>query len=258
MADETERRHRGAGDGKSSDLDDRRADSGSSASLADKRLSDNEAVEIVEGKVETVNVSKHPEASIPETELSLADIQRRRSHPVRWAVFIVVLLAAIILPYWFGRTLAINHTTRVIKLLSPFSPQGIALVAWTVTVVSLACIGLSIVEEHAWFWRVLFLVTLTAEQLIGGVSLLRFKFWFSTYVAYGPSSVLANAANLGIIAALFAVAVYAIVFVGLLIGINKDSPLNVLTHSWASFVLFFVIEAIALLIVLFSGLLYAV
>ncbi|WEV73148.1 hypothetical protein [Bifidobacterium sp. ESL0790] len=226
--------------------------------MGDIEDNDNKAVEIVEGKVETVNVSKHPEASIPETELSLADIQRRRSHPVRWAVFIVILLAAIIVPYWFGRTMAMDHTARVVRMLSHFAPQGIALVSWTVTVVALACIGLSMVEEHGWFWRILFLVTLSAEQLIGGVSLLRFKFWYSTYVVYGPSSVLANAANLGIIAALFAVAVYAIVFVGLLIGVSKDSPLNVLTHSWASFILFFVIEAIALLIVLFSGLLYAV
>ena len=43
----------------------------------------NEATEIVGGKVETVEVSRHPEASIPETDLSLADIERRRSHPLR-------------------------------------------------------------------------------------------------------------------------------------------------------------------------------
>lgn len=35
----------------------------------------NEATEIVGGKVETVEVSRHPEASIPETDLSLADIR---------------------------------------------------------------------------------------------------------------------------------------------------------------------------------------
>ena len=48
----------------------------------------NEATEIVGGKVETVEVSKHPEASIPETDLSLADIERRRSHPLRWVLII--------------------------------------------------------------------------------------------------------------------------------------------------------------------------
>lgn len=49
----------------------------------------NEATEIVGGKVETVEVSRHPEASIPETDLSLADIERRRSHPLRWALIIL-------------------------------------------------------------------------------------------------------------------------------------------------------------------------
>ena len=53
-------------------------------------------------------------------------------------------------------------------------------------------------------------------------------------------------------------AVYAVVWVGLLILIKKDSPLNVLTRSWASFILFFAIETAALLIVLFGGLLTAV
>ena len=56
----------------------------------------NEATEIVGGKVETVEVSRHPEASIPETDLSLADIERRRSHPLRWALIILAVLCAII------------------------------------------------------------------------------------------------------------------------------------------------------------------
>ena len=70
----------------------------------------NEATEIVGGKVETVEVSRHPEASIPETDLSLADIERRRSHPLRWALIILAVLCAIIAPYWFGRSLAVNNT----------------------------------------------------------------------------------------------------------------------------------------------------
>lgn len=47
-------------------------------------------------------------------------------------------------------------------------------------------------------------------------------------------------------------------FVGLLVIIRKTSPLNVLTKSWASFILYFVIETIALLVVLFGGLLTTV
>ena len=67
-----------------------------------------------------------------------------------------------------------------------------------------------------------------------------------------------NAANLGIMGAAIGIAVYALVFVGLLVIIRKTSPLNVLTKSWASFILYFVIETIALLVVLFGGLLTTV
>ena len=95
----------------------------------------------------------------------------------------------------------------------------------------------------------MFVVGLAAEQFIAGLSLLKLNFWYSTYVVYGDSARLPNAANLGIIAAGVGVAVYAVVWVGLLI---------VLTRSWASFILFFAIETAALLIVLFGGLLTAV
>ena len=77
----------------------------------------NEATEIVGGKVETVEVSRHPEASIPETDLSLADIERRRSHPLRWALIILAVLCAIIAPYWFGRSLAVNNTDSIVAVL---------------------------------------------------------------------------------------------------------------------------------------------
>ena len=77
----------------------------------------NEATEIVGGKVETVEVSKYPEASIPETDLSLADIERRRSHPLRWALIILAVLCAIIAPYWFGRSLAVNNTDSIVAVL---------------------------------------------------------------------------------------------------------------------------------------------
>lgn len=60
--------------------------------MADE-TNNNEATELVGDHVETVDVSKHPDPSIPVTDLSLADIERRQSHPVPWAVFIVAVLA---------------------------------------------------------------------------------------------------------------------------------------------------------------------
>lgn len=217
--------------------------------------SDNEAREIVGGKLETVEVSKHPDPTIPDTELSLADIERSKSHPVRWIVYSIGVLIAIVVPYWLGRMLAVNHTAWVTDHFNILNPQGMAFVSWTVTLAALTCLGLAVVDSTHWLWRILFAIALAGEQLIAGLALLRFDFWYSTYVVYGKSCAIANAANLGIISAGFAVAVFAVVWVGLLVVIKKDSPLNVLTRSWASFILFFAFEVCALLIVLFGGLL---
>ncbi len=202
--------------------------------------------------------SKHPEASIPATDLSLADIERSRSRPLQWVAYVAVVLIAIIAPYWLGRALAADHTEWVINHLTMFEPRGVALVSWAVTVVAFAGLGVAIIEARSWIWRIVFVIGLAAEQFIGGLCLLRLDFWYSTYVVYGDSSAQANAANLGIIAAGVAVAVYAVVFVGLLVLIPKESPLNVLTRSWVSFLMFFVIEVIALCVVLFGGLLTVV
>jgi hypothetical protein len=118
-----------------------------------------------------------------------------------------------------------------------------------------AGLAMALVESHNWLWRIVFVIGLADEQFIAGLALLKLDFWYSTYVVYGKSSGLVNAADVGIIAAGIGVAVYAVVFVGLLVIISKDSPLNVLTKSWASFILFFGIETLVLIIVLFGGVL---
>lgn len=215
----------------------------------------NEATEIVGGKVEMVEVSKHPEASIPVTELSLADIERRRSHPARWIAVIVGVLVAIIAPYWFGRSLAVNNTDAVIATLGGIDPRGIALVGWAVVVIAYVGLAMAVVVSPSWPWLIVFVLGLAAEQFVAGLSMLNLNFWYSTYVVYGDQSNLANAANLGILASAIGIAVYAVLFVGLLVIIKKTSPLNVLTKSWASFILYFAIEALALFVVLFGGLL---
>ncbi|MGN0109095.1 MAG: hypothetical protein ACI38B_03330 [Bifidobacterium sp.] len=218
----------------------------------------NTATEIVRGKVEHVDVSRHPEPTIPDSDLSLADIERSKSHPVQWAVFAILLLLAIIVPYGIGRDIAVRDTADLVAAVSKLSMQGVMFVSWLVTVLAFTGLGMLIVDSRRWLWRVVFVLGIIAEQLIAGMCLLRFNFWYSTYVVYGSDAPLANAANLGIMAAGVAVAVYALVFVGLLVAIRKDSPLNALTHSWASLTMFFVIEVAALCIVMFGGLLEAV
>ena len=145
-------------------------------------------------------VSKHPVASIPTTDLSFADIERSRSHPVRWACYIVAVLAAIIAPYWLGRMIAVEHTAWLVSHLSAFEPRGVALVSWAVTVLALAGLGMIIVESHNWLGRIIFFLGLVAEQFIAGLCLLRFDFWYATYVVYGDDAAVERAdAQLGLV-----------------------------------------------------------
>ena len=240
------------------DADDAATPSSAQAITADSSTAPDEsntATEIVRGKVEHVDVSKHPEPTIPDSDLSLADIERSKSHPVQWAVFAILLLLAIIVPYGIGRDIAVRNTSDLVAAVSKLSVQGVMFISWLVTVLAFTGLGMLIVDSRRWLWRVVFVLGVIAEQFIAGMCLLRFNFWYSTYVVYGSDAPLANAANLGIMAA---GAVYALVFVGLLVAIRKDSPLNALTHSWASLTMFFVIEVAALCIVMFGGLLEAV
>ena len=196
--------------------------------------------------------------SIEASDLSLADIERRKSHPGHWALFIALVLVALIAPYWWGRVIAVKDAAWMVANLSFLDPKGVALISWTVTIMAMAGLGLMVADVKKWLWGTVFVVGLAAEQFVAGVCLLSFNFWNATYVMYGDSSGLANAANLGIIAAGCGVAFYAVLWVGLLVCIKKESKFNVLTRSWASFLLFFAIEIIALAVVLFGGLLNVV
>ena len=192
----------------------------------------NKATEVVDGVVETVDVSKHP------SDLSLADIERRKSHPVRWILFMALVLLAMIAPYWWGRDIAVRDASWMVANLNFLDPKGVALISWTVTIVALTGLGLMVADAKKWLWGTIFVIGLAAEQFVAGMCLLSFNFWNATYVMYG-----------------FGVAVYAVLWVGLLVCIKKESKLNVLTRSWASFLLFFAIELVALAVVLFGGLL---
>ena len=177
----------------------------------------NKATEVVDGVVETVDVSKHPTASIEPSDLSLADIERRKSHPVRWILFMALVLLAMIAPYWWGRDIAVRDASWMVANLNFLDPKGVALISWTVTIVALTGLGLMVADAKKWLWGGIFVIGLAAEQFVAGMCLLSFNFWNATYVMYGEAAGLANAANLGIIAAGFGVAVYAVLWVGLLV-----------------------------------------
>ena len=94
------------------------------------------------------DVSKHPVASIPESTLSLADIERKRSHPALWLAYALLVIAAIVVPYWWGRAIAVNDTQWLLDNLSALEPRGAAFVAWTVTLIAVSGLGLLVVDAH--------------------------------------------------------------------------------------------------------------
>ena len=70
------------------------------------------------------DVSKQPVASIPESTLSLADIERKRSHPALWLAYALLVIAAIVVPYWWGRAIAVNDTQWLLDNLSALVGRG--------------------------------------------------------------------------------------------------------------------------------------
>lgn len=202
---------------------------------------------------ETKISSEYLNSDLPETDLSIADFSRKHANPKRWWLYLAVLLIAIVIPYWIGRTLAVQHTAWVVSHYSGLSAKGVVFISWLVTVAAFTSLAMALIESRSWLWRFIFVIFLAFEQFIAGLCMLSMSFWYSTYVVYGASSGLANAANLGIISAGLAVAVFAVLFVGLLVTIPKTSPLNVLTRSWASFIMFYAVEVLAIVVVFFGG-----
>ena len=132
----------------------------------------NKVTEVVDGVVEQVDVSKHPTASIEASDLSLADIERRKSHPGHWALFIALVLVALIAPYWWGRVIAVKDAAWMVANLSFLDPKGVALISWTVTIMAMAGLGLMVADVKKWLWGTVFVVGLAAEQFVAELQLL--------------------------------------------------------------------------------------
>ncbi|MCI1935423.1 MAG: hypothetical protein LKJ44_03240 [Bifidobacteriaceae bacterium] len=189
----------------------------------------------------------------PHHAVSLAEQKRKHRHPGAWVVTILVILVAMIVPYWFGRDFSINHTDTVLKVLRTFDPRGLALISWVVVVIIFASVGLAINGWLRKLWILVAILSFSAEQFLAGLSLLKSNFWYSTYVVFHAHAVYANAINLGIIAAVAGLVVFAVVFVAILVLIKRTSPLNVLTRAGSALSCFLIIELAALFIVLFGG-----
>lgn len=86
------------------------------------------------------------------------------------------MIAAIVVPYWWGRAIAVNDTQWLLDNLSALEPRGAAFVAWTVTLIAVSGLGLLVVDAHRRLWGAVFVIGLAAEQLIAGLCILKIDF----------------------------------------------------------------------------------
>lgn len=186
--------------------------------------------------------------------MSLAEQKRGRVKPATWIVLILLALVAMIVPYWFGRDLAMNRTDSLVAVLQLFDPRGLAIISWLSVVITFAALGGAVAGWKRRLMGVVAFVTFAIEQFLGGFSLLKGDFWYSTYVVFHDDSIYANAVNLGILSATVGLMVFAILFVAVLVLIKRNSPLNILTRGASALSLFLITELIALIVVLFGGL----
>ena len=92
-----------------------------------------------------------------------------------WA-YALLVIAAIVVPYWWGRAIAVNDTQWLLDNLSALEPRGAAFVAWTVTLIAVSGLGLLVVDAHRRLWGAVFVIGLAAEQLIAGLCILKIDF----------------------------------------------------------------------------------
>lgn len=196
----------------------------------------------------------------PRHELSLADQKKRCRQPGAWLRLIgvcLIILVGIIVPFALGRSLGLTHTRDVSAVMAHIDPRGWAMISWATIVALLTCLGNAIgaiahrPRMYAWLWGAY--AAFVVEQFLGGLSLLKWNFWYSTHVVYGHADIYANAINLGILGAFIASLVFLFAFLVILIAVKPESPLNALTRQPAVLLIFLFIEVIGLLVVLFGG-----
>lgn len=190
----------------------------------------------------------------PHYRLSLADQKKQSSlsTPAKIGIFLAIVFDMIV-PYGLARSWALTRTGQVIRIFQRVDPRGWAVLSWLSVTLLCACLGRAISAHRraGWLWLAYF--NFFVVQLLAGVGLLKWNFWYSTWVVYDQSSVFANAIDLGLMASLFGLVVFAVVFVLLLVMVKRDSPLNILLQGWMAFSLFLVVEIAMLMIMIFGS-----
>lgn len=186
-------------------------------------------------------------------ELSYADQQKQKAHPIRAVFMIILSLLAAVCPYWVGQRIAYDRTNFIIVTLRLFPPFIWSIIGWLVLVLLFIFLGSALLTRRRRFYFGLALVCFALEQGFSGAALLSSNFWSETYILYGNSSPYANALDLGIVAAASAIFIFSIVFVSLLVFARKGSRITVLLRGWSAFYFFLICEFIGLCVALCIG-----
>ncbi len=62
-----------------------------------------------------------------ESELSIADISKRHSNPKRWVLYFAILLVAVVVPYWAGRTWQFNTLLGLLRIFLDYLRRELCL-----------------------------------------------------------------------------------------------------------------------------------
>ena len=191
--------------------------------------------------------------SAEKNGISVADVQRRRAHPVLIAVFTVLALGAITVPYGAGRFLALEHTAEVSRALAPYDARSMVFLAWAVTTLTFMAFGMVFMDNRRVLWGFVALFLFSAQQFICGIALVKTGFWYGTRVVYGAYANYANSLNVGVFTSAAGLAVFVVVYLFILFTVKKTSSFNVLSRSWVSLISFSIIEVIVLFLAYLSG-----
>lgn len=191
--------------------------------------------------------------SAEKSNLSVADVQKRQSHPVRIGVFVILTILALTLPYGLGRHLALEKTSSLIRLVSAYDPSSGALLSWAITTLTFMATGMLLADSKRTLWGIITLLAFSLQQFLCGIGLVKTGFWHATAVVYGRAAGYANALNIGVFASGVGLALFLIIYLILLLAVKKTSSLNILTRSWMALLFLFLVEVLVLLICYLGG-----
>lgn len=191
--------------------------------------------------------------SAEESHISVADVQRSRSHPARVVVFLLLTILAATLPYGWGRSLALNHTKELMSLLAPYDPRSMAFLSWAVTTMVFMALGMVIMDSKRILWGLIALLLFSSQQFLCGLGLVKTSFWYGTQVVYGSAAGYANALNVGVFSSGIGLALFLIAYLLVLVSVKKTSSLNILTRSWMALLSFFLVEVLVMILTYLGG-----